>query len=203
MSTIKIAIFASGRGSNALALIEKAKEFSNIEIAALMSDKPGAFALKLAEENNIPAYCFSFSKEIIDQSERKSQQEKRVLEKLRELKIDWIFLAGYMRLLSKNFIDSFGTQILNIHPSLLPKYPGANAYEQVFASQDNESGITVHFVDEGMDTGKILVQERFVRKPDDSFVDFQSRGLAVEHKIYPRVLQMIAEGEIATQGVNL
>ena len=186
---LKIAILASGTGSNALALIQKAKTLKHIEITVIITDQPRAGVTEHAKDHHIPYF------EIPKNRLSKIEHEQKILKTLNKHEIDWIFLAGYMRLLSSDFINVFYSEklgeakIVNIHPSLLPKYPGLDAFERAFESQDKESGITLHFVDSGMDTGKIIKQKSFEKFKDDTLEDFKKRGQSIEHEIYPALLE--------------
>ncbi len=133
----------------------------------------------------------------------REDHETRLLETLSRYPVDYVVLAGYMRVLTSSFLQHFHHQdgyfrIVNIHPSLLPAFPGANAYEEAFAYGVRLSGITIHLVDEKVDHGPILAQEAFARLEEDTFDDFKARGLSVEHRLYPQVLQ-----SIALQGIRL
>lgn len=185
----RIAIMASGNGSNAEALIKKAQVLrEHCNCVAVISDKENPGVKLRAQTLNTEFYSLPIKT-------NKVEQEKELLVLLNELQIDWLFLAGYMRILSANFLQNFSrnafSPVINIHPSLLPKYRGKDAYEQAFASGDSFSGISVHFVDDGVDTGPIIAQEEFPRLKSDSLEDFKQRGLAVEHRLYPQVLEDI------------
>ena len=190
-----MALFASGTGSNAFALWEKSQELSSLcQITTLVCDQPEAPVLKLFAPT--PVECLVFSAQGLEPR----QHEANILAAVLERKIQWIFLAGYMRILSGHFIQSFYDQelqlprILNIHPSWLPQFPGKNAYQRAFASGANSHGVTVHVVDEGVDTGPVVAQESFERRPSDHLQDFIERGKGVEHMLYPRVLEQIVRG---------
>ncbi len=190
---IQVAIFLSGNGSNAIKLIEQSRKEDNINVAVLVSDREDSRTEEIAQKFSIPFYILS------SQEKEKSCYEKKILLHMEKYKVRWIFLAGYMRLLSKNFIQNFHdsnleqARIINIHPSLLPKHRGLNAYKNAFKENERENGITIHFVDSGMDTGKIITQHKFVRDVEDTFPTFKSKGLKIEHKYYPKVLSFIAK----------
>ncbi len=199
---INIAVFASGKGSNAKALFSKARDLENLKISLLVTDQKDAGVIQWATENGLQVAI------IEKRNHSKKEHEDLILKMLTEHQIDWILLAGYMRLLSSQFIDKFHDQklersrIINIHPSLLPEFKGLEAYERAYESSQDYSGISVHFVDAGMDTGPIITQERFDKSPADTLDEFKSRGLALEHKLYPQVLeklnQYIAKNDIRT-----
>lgn len=189
MNKSHIAILASGTGSNAKALIQFATE-QGFNISCLITDNPMAGVIKIADDHHIE--CL-----IIEKKGSKSEHEACILQALKKREIDWILLAGYMRILSPGFVKAFYNQkyqvshIINIHPSLLPKFPGAHAYQEAYAAEVQTSGITIHFVDEGIDSGKVIVQAEFPRLKEDSFEDFKKRGLALEHELYPKVMEKI------------
>ena len=194
--SLNIAVFVSGRGSNLEAIFKAIKEGQlDAQVKAVVSNEPDVRALEIARQYGIEP--------IVIPSLRLSRQqhEMRIEESLSGLGIDYVVLAGYMRILSptflKNFHDSRGfNRVINIHPSLLPAFPGANAYEDAYNYGVKTSGITVHLVDDKVDHGPILAQEPFSRLPEDSLDDFKARGLAVEHKLYPSVIQKLSEGKI-------
>lgn len=186
---IRVAIMASGTGTNAKALLQAESEQSDVSIELVITDKSDAGVREIAK---------SFSKpcEVIEKKEAtKTEHEARIKKTLQNYNIDWIFLAGYMRILSPDFIDSYydsniqQSRIINIHPSLLPHFKGLNAYERAYEERSEYIGISIHFVDGGMDTGKIILQERFQLNPMESFNEFKKQGLALEHKLYPYVLK--------------
>lgn len=199
MKPVRIAIFASGRGSNALSLIKKSQTLSGglIEVAFVMSDQPGAGVIERARQAGIKTF-------VIPRLEGKQKHEEQILLLLAEYRIDWIFLAGYMRLLSSSFIRKFtqwhggASQIVNIHPSLLPAYPGVDSIKRAFTDSVPMSGVTLHFVDEGMDTGKIIYQESIVRNPEDSLEGWSEQFHLVEHRLYAQFMEDIAHSKIVT-----
>jgi phosphoribosylglycinamide formyltransferase-1 len=194
--SLKLAVFVSGRGSNLEAILKAIKAGTlDAQVKTVISNEPSVGALDIAKQHGIEP--------IVVPSLRVSrqQQEMRIEEALQAFEIDYIVLAGYMRILSPSFLKNFHdhrgfNRVLNIHPSLLPAFPGANAYEDAFNYGVKTSGITVHLVDDQVDHGPILAQEAFSRLSSDSLEDFKARGLAVEHKLYPSVIQQIAEGKV-------
>ena len=184
----KIALFASGSGSNALKLIQIKDELKNCELVKVITDKENAGIISKCRDMNFPL-------EIIPKNSTKLDHEQKILSSLKKDNIDWILLAGYMRILSSDFIQDFydkdlnQSRIINIHPSLLPKYQGLHAFERCFESNDEEGGITLHFVDAGVDTGKIITQEKF--KKQGTLEAFIQAGQKIEHKIYPAFLKRL------------
>lgn len=196
--SLKLAILVSGRGSNMSAILDaiENKEL-DAEVQIVFSNNPAAAALVGAQKRGVKTATISH------RGIAREHHEKQLLELLAQYEIDFVVLAGYMRVLSENFLRAFRHEnayyrIINIHPSLLPAFPGAHAYEDAFAAAVRLSGITVHLVDEKVDHGPILAQEPFERKHDDDLETFRQRGLAVEHRLLPRVLQ-----EIASSGIKL
>ena len=154
----------------------------------MASDRPEAQALARAEAAGIPA---PFSAR---QYENRRAHEAAILRWLQELEVDIVALAGYLRILSPGFIQALGCPILNIHPSLLPAFPGLNAQSQALAYGVKVSGCTVHFVDEGVDRGPIILQEAVPVLPHDTVESLSERILEAEHRLYPKALQLVAEG---------
>jgi phosphoribosylglycinamide formyltransferase 1 len=190
---ISIAILVSGRGSNMKAILEAIQRGElDASVSVVLSNNPSAAALDIAREHNVPALA------VPSKGKAREEHEQEVLATLAKYEIDYVVLAGYMRVLTPVFLNAFkgadgNFRVINIHPSLLPDFPGANAYEDAFAAGVTESGITVHLVDEAVDHGPILEQARFPRLPSDTLESFKARGLAVEHQLFPRVLQRIAK----------
>ncbi|MBS1959245.1 MAG: phosphoribosylformylglycinamidine synthase [Bdellovibrionales bacterium] len=187
---IKAAVFASGTGTNAIKLFEKAKTLKNIQCAILVVDQPGAGIIKKVKEEFPEIEVL-----LVDEKSRETREQK-IIQELRSRDVTWCFLAGFMRILSQSFLDAFKDpggyfRVVNIHPSLLPAYPGLNSYERAFEAKEARSGVTVHLVDGGVDTGPILIQESFAREPQDTLESFIQKGKRIEWSIYPKVLEMI------------
>ena len=192
----KIAVFASGRGSNFQSIIDHIKSGDiPAEISLLISDNQDAGALKRAEHENVEHVFINPS-----HFETKADYEKELIGLLEGADVELIVLAGYMRILSPLFVNHFKNQIINIHPSLLPAFKGLNAQKQAVDYGVKYSGCTVHFVDEGMDTGPIIKQAVVEVKEDDSADDLAARILKEEHKIYPEAVKLIAEGRVKIEG---
>lgn len=189
---ISIAILVSGRGSNMKAILEAIQRGElDAEVAVVVSNNPEAAALDVAREFGVEAVA------IPSKGKTRELHEQEVLQCLSKHRIDYVVLAGYMRVLTPAFLHAFKAgdhfRVINIHPSLLPAFPGANAYEDAFNYGVKVSGITVHLVDEQVDHGPILAQEVFRREPHDTVESFKARGLRIEHQLYPAVLQRIAD----------
>lgn len=193
---LQLAVMASGRGSNFLAIqeaIEKGR--LNAGIRVLISDKEHAAALKKAEAAGI-ATCF-IDPRLYD---HKEAYETEIVNKLKNMNIDLLVLAGYMRLVGPVLLDAYPRKILNIHPALLPSFPGLHAQRQAVDYGVKFSGCTVHLVDAGMDTGTIIAQAVVPVLADDNEDTLADRILIEEHKLYPQVLQWFAEGKVFTDG---
>ncbi|MFV8249341.1 phosphoribosylglycinamide formyltransferase [Bdellovibrio bacteriovorus] len=197
MNKIRIAILASGTGSNAEALMKKAQSLNSVEVTFVLSDKAGAGVLEKAQNLSVRHFV------VAKQNDRR-EHEQRVLNLLREYRIDWVFLAGYMRLLSPEFLQTFSawhrgsSQVVNIHPSLLPAYPGVDSIRRAYEDRVNESGVTLHLVDEGMDTGPHLMQSRLTLEAGESLADWSVRFHKLEHQTYTQFLELMALGQIPT-----
>lgn len=193
---IKVAILASGTGTNAMKLLEKAKSLSGLTIPLVIVDQKDSLLLKTIDQkfSNVRV-CLVEAPRLNNLTERKRMHETAMLELLKEHQIDWIFLAGYMRLLGPTLLQAFQgsphSKIVNIHPSLLPAYPGLHAYEQAYEANAAISGVTIHFVDSGLDTGSVIVQGFFERAKTDTLENFINRGKDLEWKLYPEVLQRL------------
>ena len=186
---MRLAIFASGNGSNFQAIVYKVKEgLLKIEVPLLIVDKKNAYALERAKNLGIDAY-FVNPKEY----QTKALYEERIIEILKEYKIDFIALAGYMRLIGEKLLSAYENKIINIHPSLLPAFKGKDAIQQAFDYGVKVMGVTVHYVDNGMDTGKIIAQDSFNVMPMDTISDVEKNIHAIEHRLYPEVLRKLLE----------
>lgn len=189
---MSIAIFASGNGSNFQAIVERAQQEKWPQpVSLLICDQPKAKALQRAEKFNIPSQVIDFK-----QFSSKVAYEKKILTYLKQYQIEWIVLAGYMRLIGPTILDEYEGRIVNIHPSLLPAFPGLNAVEKAFTYPVKISGVTVHFVDEGMDTGPIIAQEAVSIEEHDTLESFETKIHQVEHRLYPEVVLQLIQGKI-------
>ncbi len=189
---MKLAVFASGFGSNFSALLEAEEQKKlSAEIALLICDQPKAKVIERAVNESITYYCLS-PKDFPS----KAHFEKQLVQILEDHEIDLIVLAGYMRLIGSTLLEPYRNRIINIHPSLLPAFPGRTSIADAYYANVTESGVTIHYIDEGIDTGPIIYQEVVAKKPDDTLETFESRIHSVEHAIYPTVLEkIIQEGE--------
>ena len=179
---IKIAVFISGTGSNLKNLIIFSKR-KNYEVKLVISNKRNAKGLIFAKQYKISTKVYYLKKS--------SKDEKKILDILLKKKIKLICLAGFMKILSSSFIKKFKGKIVNIHPSLLPKYKGLNTHNRVLNNKEKYSGCTVHFVNSKLDSGKIILQKKIKVLKNETAKTLQKRILKEEHKIYPKALQMI------------
>lgn len=193
---LNIAVFASGRGSNFQSIIDSVKAGEiPAEIKILISDNQKAGALKRAEREDIENIFID-----PDHFERKIDYEEELINILEGVDVDLVVLAGYMRILSPLFVKHFKNKIINIHPSLLPAFRGLDAQKQAVDYGVKYSGCTVHFVDQGMDTGPIIMQAVVPVKQDDSADELAARILKEEHRIYPESIKLIAEDKLVIEG---
>ncbi|MGE4588637.1 MAG: phosphoribosylglycinamide formyltransferase [Acidaminococcaceae bacterium] len=196
MNNHKIGVLVSGRGSNLQAIMDKIAEGSlPLEVAVVISDKADAFALERAEKAGIPNFAV-IRKECAD----KKEFEGKIDEILRAHGVELIVLAGFMRILGPDFVSGWRHKIINIHPALLPSFTGLDAQGQAIRYGAKVSGCTVHFVDEGMDTGPIILQKVVPVLDDDTEDTLAARILEQEHKALPEALSLWAAGSLAVQG---
>ena len=181
---IKCAVFISGTGSNLKSLIQfNNKKKSPITIELIISDNPKAKGLKYGKIFKISNKVFNYKNKII--------AEKKIISEIKNKKIKLICLAGFMKILSKDFIKSFKGKILNIHPSLLPKYKGLNTHQRAILNGDKYSGCTVHFVNSRLDSGKIILQKKVKISKSDNATSLSKKILIQEHKLYPKAINRL------------
>ena len=194
---MRIVVLASGRGSNFQAIVDawEQGELPELEIAAVISDQPGAKVLDRARSKGIAA-------KVLPVHEFSSRQEydRALVKEIENSGADFIVLAGFMRLLGQEFISRFTHRVINIHPSLLPAFPGLDAQQQAWKYGVKVSGCTVHFVDAGMDTGPIIAQAVVSVLEDDTAESLAQRILQEEHSLYPAALKLIAQGRVTVKG---
>ncbi|WP_042141968.1 phosphoribosylglycinamide formyltransferase [Paucisalibacillus sp. EB02] len=188
MSKVKAAVFASGTGSNFVAMMN-CKELA-CEIVLLVCDKPGASVIEKAKYFGVQTFVLN-PKAFND----KREYETEVLRAVREVGAEWIFLAGYMRLIGHTLLNAYEEKILNIHPSLLPSFPGKDAIGQALAAGAEITGVTVHYIDEGMDTGPIIAQKQVKVLPEDTEETLKYRIQKAEHVLYPEVINQVVRKE--------
>ncbi|WP_050613881.1 phosphoribosylglycinamide formyltransferase [Bacillus testis] len=192
----KIAVFASGSGSNFQQIVRACKKGEiQAEVALLVCDQPNAYVVERASSENIPAFIFSAS-----QYRDKALFEQEILEELKKRDVSFLVLAGYMRLIGSTLLAAYSHKIVNIHPSLLPAFPGKDAIGQAFKAGVSVTGVTVHYVDEGMDTGPVIRQEKVAIRPGDTKEMIQKRVQETEHQLYPQVLQTLFSQKTYSEG---
>tara|TARA_B100000965_G_scaffold345721_1_gene316680 strand:+ start:439 stop:1023 length:585 start_codon:yes stop_codon:yes gene_type:complete len=181
---INVAVFISGRGSNLYNLIQfSKKKNSKINIKLIVSSKKNVKGLIYAKKNKINKIILNYK--------NKLNTEKKLLKNLQKNKIKLICLAGFMKILSGKFIKNFKGKIINIHPSLLPKYKGLNTHQRVIEKNEKYTGCTVHFVNKNLDSGKIIMQKRLKILKKDTISSLSKKLLSLEHKIYPKAIKKI------------
>jgi phosphoribosylglycinamide formyltransferase-1 len=186
---MKIGILISGRGSNMVALVDAVKsgEIPDSEIAVVISDKPNAAGLEKARSRGVETV-------VVERNKRtREEHDAEITSELKKRDVGLVCLAGYMRLLSPSFIRAFPGRIINIHPSLLPAYPGLDVHERVLAAGEKVSGCTVHFVNEDLDAGPIILQREVPVLADDTTETLSARILDQEHKLYVDAVKLLLE----------
>ncbi len=192
MSICSAAVLISGSGTNLQAFIdETASGKIDLELSVVLSNRPDAAGLERARKADISIECLRHQ----DYPER-AQFDTALVETLDKYAPDLVILAGFMRVLTATFVDHFRGRILNIHPSLLPKFPGLDTHRRALDAGEKWHGSTVHFVTGELDGGPALIQGRVPVRPGDSMAELAARVLAVEHKIYPQAVRLFAAGRI-------
>ena len=182
---LKVSVFISGRGTNLKSLINFSKtKNSPISITLVISNNKNARGLSFAKTNKIKYFTINYK--------NKKKTEDKILLSLKKFNIDFICLAGFMKILSKNIINKYKNKILNIHPSLLPKYKGLNTHKRVILNKEKFTGCTVHIVTSKLDSGKIILQRKIKILKNDSEKSLSKRLLKIENQIYPRAVRKFA-----------
>lgn len=192
MAFKKLAFMASGSGTNFENIVREIHSGRlQAQASVLLCDKPGAGVLDRARRLGVPAA-------LIDRKDfaSKAEFEDALTKRIESAEADFIVLAGYMRILSADFVRRFWGRILNIHPSLLPAFPGAHGIRDAYEAGAAVTGVTVHFVDTGVDTGPIILQQSVPRLPEDTLETLETRVHAAEYELYPRALQLLAAGQV-------
>ena len=190
---------ASGRGSNFQALIDAAErgEIPDADLAHLIVNKKDAYAIERAKKHRIDYTV------ITSHDKTRREFDQSVLKLLKELNIEIVVLAGFMRILTPEFIDTYRNRILNIHPSLLPSFPGANAHQDAIKYGVKVSGCTAHLVDEGIDSGPIIMQTSVTLSDGETEESLADKILKYEHQILPKALQLLCSGKIVVNGRHI
>lgn len=184
-----IAVFASGTGSNFLAIHQAIKDKTlNASIALFVSDKANSLSAKKALELGLNVHTFNGK-----DYKNKQEYETEILHKLAQANVSLIVLAGYMKIIGKTILDKYDHRIINIHPSLLPLYKGKDAILQAYNDNATETGVTIHYVDKGIDTGEIITQEKIKINQEYSINDIEREVHKLEHSLYSKTIQKILE----------
>lgn len=189
---VRLAIFASGTGSNYQAIDQAIKTGElDAEIVLLVSDQPGAKVIEKAAQNQLATFVFNAK-----DYQTKQAFETEIVSELQAHQVDWIVLAGFMRLIGPTLLKPYQRRIINIHPSILPAFPGLDAVGQALDAKVKITGTTIHYVDSGMDTGEIIAQEPVRVKPGMTREELQTAIQKIEHELYPKTIQqLISKGD--------
>ena len=185
-----VAVLISGNGTNLQALID-ASENANYRITAVISNNPDAYGLRRARDADIPTWTISHR----DFNQR-IEFDRALMARLDRIQPDLVVLAGFMRILSAEFVNHFSGRLLNIHPSLLPRYPGTDTHQRVLEAGDSEHGAAVHFVTEELDGGPVIAHSTVPVSPEDDASSLQEKVHREEYRLYPRVVTLFAEGRL-------
>ena len=191
MSSFRIVVLASGSGTNLQAILDKLHGRDGIEVVGVGSDKPEGGALERGRRAGVETAVFAGA----DYSDR-AARDQAMGDWIESREPDLVVLAGYMQLLSAPFVARFRNRVVNIHPALLPAFPGLDAIGQALAAGVETTGVTVHFVDEGVDTGPVIAQREVPMLPGVTRDELEAAVHAVEHELYPEAIRMIAEGRV-------
>ena len=193
---VNIGVLVSGSGTNLQSIIE-AIEARKIDgkICIVISDNPNAYAIKRAKKYNIETQYINYK-----EFNNREEYDKKIISVLKEKDCDLVALAGYMKILTPYFINEYKNRIMNIHPALLPSFPGLHGQRKALDYGVKVSGCTVHFVDEGLDSGPIIIQRAVEVKEGDTEETLTQRILKEEHQIYPRAIQLFAQGRLMING---
>ena len=200
MSVLRLGVLVSGRGSNLQAIMNEIEAGTvKAEIAVVISNKQGVPALERAERHGLTT-VFLDPKSVADTPNPRQAYDQKLLETLQHHHVQLVVLAGYMKIVTSVLIDSYESRIMNIHPALLPSFPGLDAQRQALDHGVKVSGCTVHFVTEGMDTGPIILQRAVPVEEGDTADTLSERILKEEHGLLPRAIQLFAEGRLTVEG---
>ena len=200
MNMLRLGVLVSGRGSNLQAIMNEIEAGTvKAEIAVVISNKQGVPALERAERHGLTT-VFLDPKSVADTPNPRQAYDQKLLETLQQHQVQLVVLAGYMKIVTSVLIDSYESRIMNIHPALLPSFPGLDAQRQALDHGAKVSGCTVHFVTEGMDTGPIILQRAVPVEEGDTTDALSERILKEEHGLLPRAIQLFAEGRLTVEG---
>jgi phosphoribosylglycinamide formyltransferase-1 len=193
---LTLGVLASGSGSNFQSIVNNIESGQlNARVAVLITDKPDAYAIERAKKHNIEHLLLKL-KDFPD----KNAYYSHIADELKKRGVDLVILAGFMRVVGKTLIDRYRNKVMNIHPALLPSFPGLHGQKQAADYSVKISGCTVHFVDEGMDTGPIIIQAAVPAYHDDTEETLGARILKEEHKIFPYAIKLYSEGRLSVDG---
>jgi phosphoribosylglycinamide formyltransferase-1 len=193
---LRLGVLASGGGTNLQAIIDRCQDGSlAAEIAVVISNNPDAGALERARRAGIPGLCINHR-----EFAGREAFDAALVDALRRARVELVVLAGFMRIISQVMLEAFPLRIINIHPALLPAFPGLHVQQQALDYGARFSGCTVHFVDGGVDTGPIIIQAVVPVLPDDTAATLAERILEQEHLIYPRAIELLAQGRVRVDG---
>jgi formyltetrahydrofolate-dependent phosphoribosylglycinamide formyltransferase len=187
----KLAVLISGNGSNLQSMIEHIRKgLLQAQIVVVISNQADAYGLHRAHKAGIPTI-------VVDHNmfENRKLFDRALLKELARFDVEWVILSGFMRILGTEFLSKYTNKVVNIHPSLLPKYPGLQAIQKAFENVESETGVTVHYVNEGVDTGSIIMQEKVEITADDTLETLEKKIHQVEHQIYPKAIQKVLWGK--------
>ena len=200
MNVLRLGVLVSGRGSNLQAIIDEIEAGTvKAEIAVVLSNKQGVPALERAERHGLTT-VFLDPKSTAGAPDPRRAYDEKLLKTLQRHRVQLVVLAGYMKIVTPVLIDAYESRIMNIHPSLLPSFPGLHAQQQALDHGVKVAGCTVHFVTEGMDTGPIILQRAVPVEEGDTAETLSDRILKEEHRLLPRAVQLFAEGRLRVEG---
>jgi len=197
VADFKLCVLASGSGTNLQAIIDQLHGSDGIEVAGVASDKADAMALRRADEAGIETAAFAR-----DEHPSREARDGAIADWIEARGADLVVLAGYMQLLSPSFVDRFRNRVINVHPALLPSFPGLDAVQQALDHGVKMTGVTVHFVDEGVDSGPIILQRPVPVPPDREWQTLEDAIHATEHALLPEAIKLIAQGRVRIDPSN-
>jgi phosphoribosylglycinamide formyltransferase 1 len=197
VSSFRIAVLASGSGTNLQAILDQVHGTDGIEVVGTISDRPNATALERAQKARVETAVFPTS-----DYEDREERDRAIGDWLEQREVDLVVLAGYMQLLSPAFVQRFRNRIINVHPALLPSFPGLEAVQQAIDHGSKVTGVTVHFVDEGVDSGPIIFQRPVPIPPSRDWNELEEEIHRAEHALLPEAIRLIAVGRVRIDGDN-